>query len=111
LTRNDLPLTYIDEVAKFIEKNTSAVQIGNASEQYMDPFTGASRYIPREDTSTAPYVLSLSSPLFLRCFRAANYVPGPVGSANVDPFTGANRDSKPKILPVVRLQRMLEDVP
>lgn len=40
LTRNELPLTYIDEVANFISKNTSAVQIGTANEQYVDPYTG-----------------------------------------------------------------------
>lgn len=40
LGRNDLPLTYLDEVAKFIEKNTSAVSIGTSNEQYVDPYTG-----------------------------------------------------------------------
>ncbi|CAG8586266.1 5423_t:CDS:2 [Acaulospora colombiana] len=40
LTKNDLPLSYIDEVANFIDKNTSAVRIGTVSDQYMDPYTG-----------------------------------------------------------------------
>jgi hypothetical protein len=40
LTKNDLPLTYIDEVANFIDKNTSAVRIGTVNNQYQDPYTG-----------------------------------------------------------------------
>jgi phospholipase A-2-activating protein len=39
LEKNDLPLTYIDQVAQFIEKNTSAVNLGG-SDDYVDPFTG-----------------------------------------------------------------------
>jgi phospholipase A-2-activating protein len=33
-------MTYLDEVVKFIEKNTSGVNIGAGSEEYVDPFTG-----------------------------------------------------------------------
>lgn len=40
---NELPLTYIDEVVKFIEKNTAGVNIRTGSE-YVDPYTGASSY-------------------------------------------------------------------
>jgi phospholipase A-2-activating protein len=39
LEKNDLPLTYIDQVAQFIEKNTGAVNLGG-SDDYVDPFTG-----------------------------------------------------------------------
>ncbi|EMD38180.1 hypothetical protein CERSUDRAFT_82424 [Gelatoporia subvermispora B] len=46
LQAHDLPMTYIDEVVKFIEKNTAGVTIGPSSPQYADPFTGASRYQP-----------------------------------------------------------------
>ena len=42
LGKNNISLTYIDEVAKFIEKNTSAVNIGASNEQYVDPYTGES---------------------------------------------------------------------
>jgi len=41
LESNDLPLTYIDEVVKFIEKNTSGVNLGGG-EEYVDPYTGTS---------------------------------------------------------------------
>jgi len=40
LESNDLPLSYIDEVVKFIEKNTSGVNIGTGGEEYVDPYTG-----------------------------------------------------------------------
>jgi hypothetical protein len=41
LTRNELPLSYLDQVANFIEQNTAAVQLGGPSNQYVDPYTGA----------------------------------------------------------------------
>ena len=40
LQSNNLPLTYIDEVVKFIEKNTAGVNIGVGGEEYVDPYTG-----------------------------------------------------------------------
>lgn len=40
LESNDLPLSYIDEVVKFIEKNTSGVNIGTGGEDFVDPYTG-----------------------------------------------------------------------
>ncbi|KAF8637390.1 hypothetical protein AX17_002886 [Amanita inopinata Kibby_2008] len=43
LQENDLPLSYIDEVVGFIEKNTGGVSLGG-NEDYVDPYTGASRY-------------------------------------------------------------------
>jgi phospholipase A-2-activating protein len=39
LQNNELPLSYLDEVVRFIEKNTSGVKIGGSGE-YQDPFTG-----------------------------------------------------------------------
>lgn len=33
-------MTYIDEVVKFIEKNTAGVNIGTGGEDYVDPYTG-----------------------------------------------------------------------
>jgi phospholipase A-2-activating protein len=39
LERNDLPLTYIDQVAQFIEKNAGGVNLGG-SDNYVDPYTG-----------------------------------------------------------------------
>jgi len=39
LENNDLPLTYIDQVTQFIEKNTGGINLGG-SDDYVDPFTG-----------------------------------------------------------------------
>jgi len=39
LEQNDLSMNYIDEVVKFIEKNTSGVSLGSSNE-YVDPYTG-----------------------------------------------------------------------
>lgn len=40
LEANELSLTYVDEVVRFIEKNTAGVAIGTGGEAYNDPFTG-----------------------------------------------------------------------
>ncbi|PVF95555.1 PFU-domain-containing protein [Serendipita vermifera] len=92
LTKNDLPLSYIDEVANFIDKNTSAVRIGTVSDQYMDPYTGASRYVPRGSASAPAQAPTSYTP-----------TSGPVNSANMDPFTGSGRggDERQKVLPVL----------
>lgn len=52
LEDNDLPLSYIDEVVRFIEKNTAGVNIGSSNSEFVDPFTGASSY--RVGSGTAP---------------------------------------------------------
>ncbi len=39
LEKNDLPLSYIDQVAQFIEKNTSGVNLGGG-DSFVDPYTG-----------------------------------------------------------------------
>ncbi|KII89092.1 hypothetical protein PLICRDRAFT_40733 [Plicaturopsis crispa FD-325 SS-3] len=88
LERNELPTTYVDEVVRFIEKNTAGVSLGNSNNDYVDPFTGASRY--QSSAASVP-------------------VAGPA-SSYVDPYTGASRysgapaptaqPSAPRILPV-----------
>lgn len=44
LIANDLPADYTDQVVQFIEKNTAGVTLGTAGNEYVDPYTGASRY-------------------------------------------------------------------
>jgi phospholipase A-2-activating protein len=39
LQQNDISTNYIDEVVRFIEKNTAGVNLGSDSD-YVDPFTG-----------------------------------------------------------------------
>ncbi|KAG1727924.1 WD40-repeat-containing domain protein [Suillus paluster] len=69
LEQNDLSTNYIDEVVKFIEKNTSGVNLG-VSNEYVDPYTGASRY-----QASAPSAAPVPSTSYM------------------DPFTGAARYS------------------
>ena len=40
LQANELPLSYLDEVVRFIEKNTAGVSLGGGGGQYNDPYTG-----------------------------------------------------------------------
>jgi phospholipase A-2-activating protein len=43
LEKNDLPLSYIDQVVQFIEKNTGGINLGG-NEEFVDPFTGEFSY-------------------------------------------------------------------
>ncbi|TIB09043.1 hypothetical protein E3P77_02783 [Wallemia ichthyophaga] len=65
LEKNLLPLTYLDETVKFIESNTSGVQLGQGSAEYVDPYTGTSRY-------------------------QSNPAPPPSSTNLQDPYTGSN---------------------
>jgi phospholipase A-2-activating protein len=40
LEANELPMSYLDEVVRFIEKNTAGVSLGGGGGQYSDPYTG-----------------------------------------------------------------------
>lgn len=40
LQSNDLPMSYLDQVVQFIEKNTAGVNISSANNQFVDPYTG-----------------------------------------------------------------------
>ncbi|KAH9952086.1 phospholipase A-2-activating protein [Amylocystis lapponica] len=91
LERNELPLTYLDEVVKFIETNTAGVNIGSSSNQYADPFTGASRYQPSQSASAG------SAPEYMDPFtgssryRAAPPAVASPTSSYSDPYTGSSR--------------------
>jgi phospholipase A-2-activating protein len=43
LEKNDLPLSFLDQVVQFIEKNTGGVNLGG-NEEFVDPFTGEFNY-------------------------------------------------------------------
>ncbi|KAI6045574.1 WD40-repeat-containing domain protein [Pisolithus marmoratus] len=45
LEQNDLSMSYLDQVVKFIEQNTAGIKLGGDS-NYTDPYTGANRYQP-----------------------------------------------------------------
>lgn len=59
LEKNDLPLTYLDQVVAFIEKNTEAVNLG-ANNDFVDPYTGASSYRPGAPSSVPSFANSAS---------------------------------------------------
>lgn len=40
LQANELPMSYMDEVVRFIEKNSSGVSLGGGGAEYSDPYTG-----------------------------------------------------------------------
>jgi phospholipase A-2-activating protein len=39
-------MTYLDQVVQFIEKNSGGVSLGSGSGQFVDPYTGSTRYQP-----------------------------------------------------------------
>ncbi|KAG6889830.1 hypothetical protein C0995_014307 [Termitomyces sp. Mi166 len=95
LESNDLPLTYIDEVVRFIEKNTSGASIGAGSEEYVDPYTGASRYRSVPSAPSGP-ASSYQDPYTggSRYTGTPTTSPPPAAASQyVDPFTGASRYS------------------
>ncbi|EIW84876.1 phospholipase A-2-activating protein [Coniophora puteana RWD-64-598 SS2] len=94
LEQNDLPLSYIDEVANFIQKNASGTTLGSNNNDYVDPFTGASRYQAQSNSaSTGP------SSQYMDPFTGASRYSGAPqqafqpSSEYMDPFTGASRYS------------------
>lgn len=80
---NELPLEYVDEIVGFIEKNTGGVTLGGAQNEYVDPYTGASRYTAQPPSGQA----------------------GGAGAGFTgDPYTGGGRQAPekkafPKLLP------------
>ncbi|KAG8930487.1 hypothetical protein FRC00_001121 [Tulasnella sp. 408] len=98
LGQNDLPISYLDQVAKFIEQQSGGVNIGSSNE-YADPFTGASRYQPASSSAAPPSASGYSDPFT----GAGRYQPSaspysasaaPSGAFS-DPFTGASRYAPP----------------
>lgn len=83
LEKNDLPQEYIDQVVKFIETNTAGVSLG--APQYVDPYTGASRYQPA-GSSSAPAAAPASAP---QSFGAGSDGSTYTGARNVDPYTSS----------------------
>jgi phospholipase A-2-activating protein len=61
LEKNDLPLTYLDQIVGFIEKNSEAVSLGSSNE-FVDPYTGASSYRPGGGNSAVSTVPATSAP-------------------------------------------------
>ncbi|KAJ9121468.1 hypothetical protein QFC22_002084 [Naganishia vaughanmartiniae] len=97
LSNNELPMTYVDQVIKFIESNTGGVSLGSGSSAaagYVDPFTGGSRYQPAGNGANEG--ATFSDPFT----GAGAYRPGQSstssGLAGTDPFTGGGYRSQPE---------------
>ncbi|KAF5358106.1 hypothetical protein D9756_001377 [Leucocoprinus leucothites] len=95
LQANEISMNYIDQVAQFIEKNTSGVNLGSGSDEYADPFTGASRY--RNASSggagtTEDYADPFTGASRYRGTGSANNTSTATSTpSSGDPFTGASR--------------------
>lgn len=94
LEQNDLSTNYIDEVVRFIEKNTSGVNLG-ASNDYVDPYTGASRY----QAAAAPSGASTPSTVYMDPFTGASRYSGAPAPAPPVPSVSP---SSPKIIPFAK---------
>ncbi|KAL6305276.1 phospholipase A-2-activating protein [Sparassis latifolia] len=93
LERNDLPMSYLDEVVRFIEKNTTGVSIGGGPNQFVDPYTGASRYQPGRSTVASGGAEYMDPFTGASRYRAPEASPPPAAPAPAygDPWTGASR--------------------
>jgi len=75
LEKNDLPPSYLEEVVKFIEKSTAGVTLGTASNDYVDPYTGASRY--QSSSSSFPTTQPNANEPYVDPYSGtARYTPG-----------------------------------
>ncbi|CAO1638039.1 unnamed protein product [Parajaminaea phylloscopi] len=60
LERNELPMSYMEQVVQFIDKNTEALNIGGSQSSYVDPYHEG-RYIPGAAQNSAPVETSASA--------------------------------------------------
>ncbi|KAF8274866.1 phospholipase A-2-activating protein [Lactarius quietus] len=94
LEKNDLPLSYIDQVVQFIEKNTGGINLGG-NEESVDPFTGSTRYRPPNSTPSAQPASVYSDPYPSESRHISiepSVITPPVSSSTFsDPFTGPSR--------------------
>ncbi|KAF9059086.1 WD40-repeat-containing domain protein [Rhodocollybia butyracea] len=78
---NDLPLSYIDQVVEFINKNTSGVSLGS-NEDYVDPFTGTGPPIERATVAQGIEAVAIQYRPILLALQLTS-----------TPYTGASRYS------------------
>ncbi|KAJ7685609.1 phospholipase A-2-activating protein [Mycena polygramma] len=115
LERNNLPLTHVPTIVDYIYQNTPGQNLGGAGgEQYVDPYTGASRYQSSAASAPAAPASSYMDPYT----GASRYTGTPTpaaapSSSYMDPYTGASRYSgapqaspsptkPPAVLPVLQ---------
>ncbi|KAJ7154285.1 phospholipase A-2-activating protein [Mycena filopes] len=96
LERNNLPLTYVNTIVDYIYQNTPGQTLGGTGgEQYVDPYTGASRY----QSSAASRPAAAPASTYMDPYTGASrYTATPTPAAApssdyMDPYTGASRYS------------------
>ncbi|KIY50770.1 phospholipase A-2-activating protein [Fistulina hepatica ATCC 64428] len=111
LAKNDLSMSYLDQVAKFIEQQATPISIGTSNDEYIDPFTGASRYKSTAATSASSIAPSAYSDPFTGSSRyistaSPSSAHSQPPSTHVDPFTGNSRYMVPPapVLPSARTE-------
>ncbi|KAF8759643.1 PFU (PLAA family ubiquitin binding) [Rhizoctonia solani] len=62
LAENELSMEYIDQVVGFIEKNTGGFKVEQQSQQFVDPYTGASRYQANPTSAPSNNITTYSDP-------------------------------------------------
>lgn len=72
---NNLSQLFLDQVANFIVKNSEPAPIVNTGSQYVDPFTGGSRYVPGSGTSSSAPEVNVQS--FNSTFSSSNTLASP----------------------------------
>ena len=109
LYANELPQEYIDEVVKFIEKNTGGATLGSSgASEFVDPYTGASRYTGGGAGSSAVGGSSASTGFSGDPYTGASRFSSPCAPLKLAERTGGGRttpavDSASKLLPHVRV--------
>ncbi|XP_045474731.1 phospholipase A-2-activating protein [Harmonia axyridis] len=91
LVKNSLPFVYLDQVVDFILKNSGQQQPTTTTSDYVDPFTGGSRYMPSGNNQTQYQGMNVDpftggSSYSTRTSTATNMDVS--SGANTDPFTG-----------------------
>ncbi|KAF7295597.1 Phospholipase A-2-activating protein [Mycena indigotica] len=97
LERNGLPLSHVSTVVDFIYQNTPGQMLGpQGGENYVDPFTGASRYRSSAQSSAASGPASSYMDPYTGASRYTSSAPvsnNAPASSYMDPYTGASRYS------------------
>ncbi|XP_011697767.1 PREDICTED: phospholipase A-2-activating protein [Wasmannia auropunctata] len=74
---NNLSQLFLDQVANFIVKNSDPSPVLNTGSQYVDPFTGGSRYVPESGTSSSTSDVSAQASTFssFKTSTSPSYIP------------------------------------
>ncbi|KAI0780583.1 phospholipase A-2-activating protein [Trametes elegans] len=100
LQNNDLPMSYLDQVVHFIEKNTAGATIGRPNEQFVDPYTGASRYQASRNTASSGASDFMDPFTGASRYRTPAAAASPPPAVSNDPWTGSSRYSSNATSPV-----------